>query len=255
MVRASGVVEQPKIQETALSDKMRLSASKTPKQKPWQDQWGNPLPDAELKAISQNWNAKEWEVYLKSTEGNLKEKTGKKWDTLQKVETFVSRGDEQLHENAHHDRAEAQSIEQEAQKFTKAPIIETEENHAVPKEDEAETEEKDWAQLVQDGLEFVTPSERFVLEKYFCEGWSEPHIAREMRLTRATIQTWKRRGIKKIHDRLSSVLPICERGTESPNGSTDSEIEPKAVQNTNFPGKSITRPSNIGPSSHDQSQD
>ena len=236
-------------QETRAGDKKRHQIPKAAK--PWENKWGHPLSDSELKAISKHWSAKEWEAYLKSCEGNLKEKTGKKWDTLQKVETFAHRGDEIFRENAQNDSAEAQSEEQEAQKFSAAPVIESEENAAIQTEADIEGAEEDRAELVRQGLEFITPSERFVLEKYFCEGWSELRIARDMRLTRSTIQAWKRRGIKKIRDRLSSVLPICERGIKTP---INCENEPEMVQTSKLPEKSMTRPSFDGAGSSKESQ-
>lgn len=39
------------------------------KEFPWLDQNGKPLSDQQLKKVSQEWNAKTWERYLKSLEG------------------------------------------------------------------------------------------------------------------------------------------------------------------------------------------
>ena len=43
--------------------------SRTKKTKPWQDEFGNLLPDSKLKEISKNWSLKDWEQFQKNGMG------------------------------------------------------------------------------------------------------------------------------------------------------------------------------------------
>jgi len=53
-------------------------------------------------------------------------------------------------------------------------------------------------------LNFLSPLERLVLEKYFWEGQSKEEIAQEFRVSSATVRVLFRRGLKKIKAMLLS---------------------------------------------------
>lgn len=185
--------------------------------KPWEDEWFNPLPDDQIKKLSLRWSPAQWEEYLLSLEGNLKEKLGKKLDVKARVELFESRGDEEFQKNAEQDVAEAHAMEAEQTHYLKPPVILEAEEKALEAVVEATDEEERRQAAVRYALEFLTVNERFVIQKYYWEGKSEPAIARMMRKSRPTVQTWKTRALTKIYEVLSSVLPISEGTALSPS--------------------------------------
>ncbi len=185
--------------------------------KPWEDEWFNPLPDDQIKKMSRRWSPTQWEEYLLSLEGNQKEKLGKKLDVKARVEIFASRGDEEFQKNAEEDLAEAHAMEAEQTRYLKPPVILEAEEKALEAVAEATDEEERRQAAVRYALEFLTVNERFVIKKYYREGKSEPAIARMMRKSRPTVQTWKTRALTKIYEVLSSVLPISEGTALSPS--------------------------------------
>ena len=204
--RKIGRMGREKDQDTRTDTSARCTAGQSPSQ-PWEDKWGNPLPLDEIKKLSAKWNPIQWEEYLRSLEGNQKEKMGFKIDVKTRVELFEMRGDEEFEKNAEDDLAEAHAMEAEQTQYLK-PVILKADDDAHNEFLEAETPDEKRATVVRTALQFLTVNERFVLERYFWDGRSEPKIARMMRKSRPTIQTWKKRALTKIYEMLSSVLPI-----------------------------------------------
>ena len=175
--------------------------------KVWLDEAGDPIPEEKLKKISATWTPDQWESYLQSQEGNLKEKLGLKIDVHQRVEMFASRGNEAFQKNAEQDLAEAHAMEAEQTLYLR-PIVISEEERAFKEIAEASHKDEQLAACVRYAIELLTVNERFVIERYFWHGKSEPAIAKMMKKSRPTVQTWKSRGLTKIYELLSSVLPI-----------------------------------------------
>ncbi len=173
---------------------------------PWLDEAGDSLPPDKLKKVSAKWDPIQWELYLESLEGNLKEKMGVKLDVQQRAELFASRGDEEFQKNAEQDLA-AHAWEAEQTHYLK-PIVLSGEEKAYREIVEASDEDEKASAAVRYAIEFLTVNERFVVQKYFWDGKSEPAIAKMMKKSRPTVHTWKSRGLTKICELLSPVLPI-----------------------------------------------
>ena len=145
--------------------------------KPWLDQKGHALSDVELKLISKDWTQEIWEKYLDSIDVTLSDRQ----IGIQKYDVL------------------AESMPHTCFEFSQT---------------DADDETKDKIAKV---LLKLSPQQQKIIKMIFWEGRSERFIANELRVSRYTIKTLKKRSLRKLAELLKQVSPISPlvRGKKS----------------------------------------
>jgi RNA polymerase sigma factor (sigma-70 family) len=154
----------------AIEQTITCSAALVPKNqdKPWLDSKGHIISGEELKAISKDWDQLIWEKYLDSIDVTLSDRQ----IGLQKYDAL------------------AESMPHTCFEFSQT---------------DADDETKDKIAQV---LEQLTPQQQKIIKMIFWEGRTERGIAKELRISRTTVQTLKKRSLRKLSDLLKQVSSI-----------------------------------------------
>lgn len=154
---------------------------------PWRDKTGDLFPNWKIKRLSKRWNFKSWYSFLGDIQTPLKGRVGRKHDFAQllSVTAFKKKGESF---NSH------------------LPTPVTYHPYDQPPEDFIKENPIDLA--VRSSIEKLSPQEKVVIESTAFLGKSEARVAKELGVTRSTIQTVKRRAKQKLKSLLSSILPI-----------------------------------------------
>ncbi len=162
----------------AIEQTITCSAALVPKNqdKPWLDCKGHVISDEELKAISKDWDQLIWEKYLESLDVTLSDRQPRPCDY-----------DEM-----------AEKMEHTCFEFSQT---------------DADDETKD---KITQLFRQLSPQQQKILKMIFWEGRSERFIAQNLRVSRYTIKTLKKRSLKKLSALLKQVSPISPlmRGKE-----------------------------------------
>lgn len=154
-------------------------------EKPWLDQRGHSLSEHDLKEVSKHWRQSTWERYLSSLDGTLSE---------QQIAPY--------HYNDLAERMEFTCWE-----------------HSQSEADDETTK------FVAEILKNLTSQQMRIVQMTFWEGRSERYIAEELKISRSTVKTLKKRVLKRLAARLRGVSPISPlvKGEISPiaKGGTD----------------------------------
>ncbi len=154
-------------------------------EKPWLNQKGHALSESEIKLVSKDWSLSTWEKYLDSLDTSL--------------------SDQQLNPRDYDEIAE--KMEFGCFEFSQT---------------DADEETKDKIAAVMKNL---SPQQQKILAMIFWQGRSERFIAFELRLSRSTVKTLKKRALRKLTALLKQVSPVSPlmRGEKSPlrNGDQD----------------------------------
>jgi RNA polymerase sigma factor (sigma-70 family) len=155
-------------------------------EKPWLNEKGHAVSDHDLKELSKSWDQETWEKYLNSLDGTLSDQQLKPYEY------------DYLAENA---ELTCWDLSQSS----------------------ADDQAKDF---VADLLKLLTPQQQRIIQMNFWEGRSERYIAEELRVSRNTVKTLKKRVLRKLARHLKVVSPISplvkgEENSSITKGGTD----------------------------------
>lgn len=148
--------------------------------KPWLNSKGHPLEEHEIKEVSKSWDQRTWERYLDSLNGTLSDQQLKPYEYDYLSENMSSTCWDLSQSNA-------------------------------------DDETKDF---VAGLLKTLTPLQQKIIQMNFWEGRSEHSIAQELRVSRTTVQTIKKRIFRKLARRLRGVSSISPLVKGKNNSST-----------------------------------
>ncbi|MGE3756117.1 MAG: RNA polymerase sigma factor [Pseudobdellovibrionaceae bacterium] len=157
-------------------------------EKPWLNEKGHELSDYDLKEVSKNWDQETWERYLQYLDGTLSEQQIRPYD--------------------YDDMAEKMD-------FTCWTFSQSDADDDIKK-------------FVGAILKTLTRQQQRILKMTFWEGRSERFIADELRISRSTVKTLKKRVLKRLAKELKGVSPVSPlvRGKVLPlvkEGGTDEQ--------------------------------
>lgn len=158
-------------------------------EKPWLNEKGHALSEHDLKEASKGWDQETWEKYLNSLDGTLSEQQLKPYEYDYLAESA---------ELTCWDLSQS-SAEEEGKGF------------------------------VANLLKLLTPQQQRIIQMNFWEGRSERYIAEELRVSRNTVKTLKKRVLRKLARHLKGVSPISplvkgENNSSITKGGTDEGI-------------------------------
>lgn len=148
-------------------------------EKPWLNKKGHALSEHDLKEVSKDWDQETWEKYLNSLDATLSDQQLKPYEY------------DYLAENA---ELTCWDLSQSS----------------------ADNEAKDF---VANLLKLLTPQQQIIIQMNFWEGRSERYIAEELRVSRNTVKTLKKRVLRRLARHLKRVSPISPLVKEEENSS------------------------------------
>ena len=153
-------------------------------EKPWLDQDGKKLATAEIRLISQSWNAATWEKYLMTLEKPQSDVLGNESDFVE--ETMTS----------------------EVLELYKSML--------------EQDEYPEFRGFLQGAILTLSPQERRVMDHIFWDAMSLADVAKKLGLTKSSVATYKKRATRKLRNRLISAAE--SQGIDQPPMATTDSV-------------------------------
>lgn len=169
-----------------------------PQAMPWLNSKGQMLPDKKLKDISRRWDQETWEKYLNYLDGTISE--------------------QQIHPNDYEKMSE--KMEKSCWDLTQSDA------------------DRDSKSLVNTLFKELSTHQRKILKMIFWEGRSERFIARELNISRGTVNTIRKRALKRLNALLrpevSAISPLM-RGKDFSNATGGKNAKSKTASENQLP--------------------